>query len=354
MIREFEQEAEEMQPAAKRLRLTPIVADFAKNYSESHPGMSIGGSNGVAQVLRDGGFDVSDRQIRKLKKRGWQLKSVGTVVCKFSTEDVCVILEMALQHPFVTRVQLPILFNERTGRFVSPTHAWQIARSALLYAKCFKSPILSRPHLALRENFHQRLLANMHQVRYIVWTDESYISYNPVPHGQKGFCVTLEDPRRNKPAHKEEKKLMIHGAASLEWGGIAPKIFPINTTMNETVYVNLLNSHYSSWMRTHPAAVWQQDNAPCHVSSSSLSVLKTYRHLAYWPPNSPDFNPVEFVWMSMKKALHARRFRSESDLREGIILEWGIQTLPSVFLSHVNRALDNMDRAKKVGYATVH
>ncbi|QQP57916.1 Putative LOC100197594 [Caligus rogercresseyi] len=47
--------------------------------------------------------------------------------------------------------------------------------------------------------------------------------------------------------------------------------------------------------------VWQQDSSPYHVSKKSLDWLaaNTYDFVpkTHWPPNSPDFNPMDnFFW----------------------------------------------------------
>jgi len=48
---------------------------------------------------------------------------------------------------------------------------------------------------------------------------------------------------------------------------------------------------------------YQQDNAPCHTSFKLLSFFSKHKiEVMYWPPNSPDLNPIENIWNLTKKS----------------------------------------------------
>ena len=53
---------------------------------------------------------------------------------------------------------------------------------------------------------------------------------------------------------------------------------------------------------------FQQDNAACHVSQESKSVIEILFGKEYieWPPNSPDISPIENVWAIKRKALQKK------------------------------------------------
>ena len=337
----------------KRVRLPPAVISWAQKYvvNERRP---VGGCEGVAELLRNGGFEVSDQHLRRLKRQGWRYKQYSRGHVKFSNDDLALVIEISLQNPTVRKRRLPELFYERTGRWISPSHAWMAAKAALLFLPAVHSPQLCRPHFLLREHYHRLILRHMSVLPVIVWTDECCIAYNPANPNQKTFCVSRDDPRRNVPQPQETRKFMIHGAVSLEWGGLPVHIFPADTIINDAVYADLINVHYRPWLECHPAAIWQQDNATPHTSAAVMSILRNFQRLSFWPPHSPDFNPIEFVWMALKASLYSHEFHSEAELASIIHSEWRRLTQPFMFRSQLDRALENLERSRLIGYATVH
>ena len=69
--------------------------------------------------------------------------------------------------------------------------------------------------------------------------------------------------------------------------------------------------------------LFQQDNAPPHVSAATRAFLQAHRvEVLKWPPNSPDLSPIENVWSVLKHNVYKRNFRDSDTLWEVIQEEW--------------------------------
>jgi hypothetical protein len=69
----------------------------------------------------------------------------------------------------------------------------------------------------------------------------------------------------------------------------------------------------------------QLDAAPAHRSKSTLAWLAKHNvPLFYHPPNSPDLNPIEALWLELKRTLRGRQHAPTSleGLKEAVQTSW--------------------------------
>ena len=77
----------------------------------------------------------------------------------------------------------------------------------------------------------------------------------------------------------------------------------VQETLDSVANQNKQNDHLLQFLNTD--SIFQQDNAPCHVSRSTLSWLQNHnvRHLN-WLSLSPGLNPIENLWGSMARTVY--------------------------------------------------
>lgn len=70
-------------------------------------------------------------------------------------------------------------------------------------------------------------------------------------------------------------------------------------------------------------SVFMQDGASSHTAKNTKQFLyERAVHLLWWPPNSPDLNPIENLWRLLKSRVRKRYPKTKEDLRRCIEEEW--------------------------------
>ncbi len=73
--------------------------------------------------------------------------------------------------------------------------------------------------------------------------------------------------------------------------------------------------------------VLQQDGAPCHTSKKTLKWLVENK-LKFWPPNSPDLNPLDYsIWAYVAQKACRRPHPNVDSLTSAIRMAWRSMTI---------------------------
>jgi transposase len=112
------------------------------------------------------------------------------------------------------------------------------------------------------------------------------------------------------------------------WKRLGPLVL-VEGNMDSAKYQTILQQHLLPFLedlrKSGYEPVFQEDNAPCHVSQSSCAWKEKHgiRTVA-WPPYSPDINPIEHLWDELERRIRKRSgaFSNTNSLFEVAQEEW--------------------------------
>ena len=189
------------------------------------------------------------------------------------------------------------------------------------YTQRRTAPILSEQQIIERIQFCKR---NLHTNWYnVLFTDESR------------FCLESDSPCGWIKRGMYNEDSFIHSAkfskSIMFWGGIIfmyqTPLLLCATRQNTSKYIELLvngkvverinkDMNDDTWL-------FQQDNAPCHVSKIAMKFLNGHvKMLDKWPANSSDLSPIEQIWAIIKRRLMNRKINKIDELEKAVVDEW--------------------------------
>lgn len=132
--------------------------------------------------------------------------------------------------------------------------------------------------------------------------------------------------RKTRAARRQFNKgnggIMIFGVFSY-YGFSDLQVFPqraagVTKNIDSQTYIWYLSRTLPGVMASHPSPpAFLQDNAKIHTSKATSNYLRRKRYeVVSHPPYSPDLNPIEKVWASMKRELkrNSKNFKSIKSL----------------------------------------
>lgn len=193
----------------------------------------------------------------------------------------------------------------------------------------------------IRLEWAQRMIASKETFDNVIFSDES--SFQVEYHARKAYR-RIGEPRilRQKPKHPAK----VHVWAGISKRG-ATQIVLFKANLTATRYTSILDAALVPFVQSSFAGSsyrFFQDNDPKHTSRWAQWYFKE-KDINWWPtpPESPDANPIELLWGSMKEAIRNHyKPRTLEQLEEAIKDYWCTRVTPVVctnYIDHLQRVL---------------
>jgi transposase len=139
----------------------------------------------------------------------------------------------------------------------------------------------------------------------VLWSDETWV--NPGRHTKDRITRRIGDtevyhPDCIEPRYQRKIGWMFWGSISGKYGRHKGLFWEKDwEKINEGSYSGIIIPIVQEVMQQYPELQFQQDNAKGHAAAYIKSVFAAIGiEPIYWPPNSPDLNPIETIWDEMK------------------------------------------------------
>ncbi len=221
-----------------------------------------------------------------------------------------------------TVTQITTRYNQGMQNTISErTTHWTLKQMGYSSRRPHRVPLLSAKNRKQNLQFtqaHQNW--TIEDWKNVAWSDESrfllrHSEFLTMMHGSILPCLNVQ-----------AGGVMVWGIFS--WNTLRP-LGPIEHSLNATVYMSIVADHVHPFMTSVPIfwCYFQQDNAPCHKAQIISDWFLEHDNeftLLKWPPQSPDFNPIEHLWDVVEREIHIMDVQPTNlqQLRDAIMSIW--------------------------------
>ena len=188
--------------------------------------------------------------------------------------------------------------------------------------------------MKFKNNSQKIILNKLHKLRRIElakkWLETSLDWSRTIFTDEKKFNLDGPDSWRSWMYDDEEisrNRRQMGGGGLMVWRMIMPHgevvVFRVIGGINSQYYTDFLETKAFPLIHdrfVEQQFIFQQDNAPIHVSSHSREWFSNHNvELLEWPSRSPDLNPMENVWKMLTDLVYdGPSYGSIDDLMEAI------------------------------------
>jgi transposase len=210
-----------------------------------------------------------------------------------------------------------------------------------------KKPLLSRRHIKQRLDFARKYQNwTVDDWKRVIWSDETKVNR----WGSDGRKWGWKEPGAPLQKHHVQPTIKHGGGSLMVWGSMTAhdvgNLVRIDGTMDAKLYCKILNENLAPSVQKYGGMlgdyVFQQDNDPKHTSKLARKWLADHAiEVLDWPAQSPDLNPIEHLWVHLKRRLsdHESMPTSVHELWVRLEQEWS--AIPA---SACTRLIESMPR----------
>jgi hypothetical protein len=133
---------------------------------------------------------------------------------------------------------------------------------------------------------------------------------------------------------KHPASVMVLGIVASDGKKPPPIFVPAGVKINTEAYLELLDRHLLPWLRkNYPQGnyCFQQDGAPAHTAKKTQDWLRdnlaNFWPKDFWPPSSPDLNPLDYsVWSVVESKACRTSHANVDELKASIVKAWRSMT----------------------------
>ena len=218
-----------------------------------------------------------------------------------------------------------------------------------------QKPILSASSRAKRRAFCQQ----QHDTNGLIAIDSTYFTLGSYQRGRRYWAMIGTRPTAGRPNRSQQ----LHVYGGITAYGKTELVFVTGTTghrhykyqsgkrkgqemtgvgaeefqdvMRAKLVPQAQQLFAAAGVNSH---VWLMDNAPAHAAKATQQYLRRsgIKTCKDWPPNSPDLNPIENVWATMKHQVYCKHYNTLAELKAAVRLAWAglpVSTLKTLMSS---------------------